>query len=154
MLWRRLKMSLQTASWPKPSLIPPVLPPKLLMYWMVLKPWLWIREQPSNSHVLFNDILWHCLLFITFCVHLFLPLVGNVCFYGQCSYYCSTEHAVCGQPRDLEASLAVMLPDLSLATRRTWRSPWRRSYSRSKLAKLVDPEEPVWNVHLGKLSKT
>uniref|UniRef100_A0A3Q3ADR3 Family with sequence similarity 20 member C, like n=1 Tax=Kryptolebias marmoratus TaxID=37003 RepID=A0A3Q3ADR3_KRYMA len=61
--------------------------------------------------------------------------VGNVCFYGQCSYYCSTEHAICGQPRDLEASLAVMLPDLSLATRRTWRSPWRRSYSRSKRAK-------------------
>ncbi|KAM9363766.1 extracellular serine/threonine protein kinase FAM20C-like [Symphorus nematophorus] len=61
--------------------------------------------------------------------------VGNVCFYGQCSYYCSTEHAVCGRPRHLEASLAVMLPDLSLAARRTWRSPWRRSYSRSKLAK-------------------
>ncbi|XP_072240770.1 extracellular serine/threonine protein kinase FAM20C-like [Leuresthes tenuis] len=61
--------------------------------------------------------------------------VGNVCFYGQCSYYCSTEHAVCGRPRDLEASLAVMLPDLSLAPRKSWRSPWRRSYSRSKLAK-------------------
>lgn len=67
-------------------------------------------------------------------VRLFLPLVGNVCFYGQCSYYCSTEHAVCGTPQDLEASLAVMLPDLSLAKRRSWRSPWRRSYSRSKLA--------------------
>ncbi|MEQ2179065.1 Extracellular serine/threonine protein kinase fam20c, partial [Goodea atripinnis] len=61
--------------------------------------------------------------------------VGNVCFFGQCSYYCSTEHAVCGNPRDLEASLAVMLPDISLAKRRSWRSPWRRSYSRSKLAK-------------------
>ncbi|XP_037546282.1 extracellular serine/threonine protein kinase FAM20C-like [Nematolebias whitei] len=67
--------------------------------------------------------------------------VGNVCFYGQCSYYCSTEHAICGQPRDLEAPLAVMLPDLSMATRRTWRSPWRRSYSRSKLAKWeTDPD--------------
>ncbi|XP_069387022.1 extracellular serine/threonine protein kinase FAM20C-like isoform X2 [Paralichthys olivaceus] len=65
----------------------------------------------------------------------FTSPVGNVCFYGRCSYYCSTEHAVCGRPRDLEASLAVMLPDLSLATRRSWRSPWRRSYSRSKLAK-------------------
>ncbi|XP_069545654.1 extracellular serine/threonine protein kinase FAM20C-like [Brachyistius frenatus] len=61
--------------------------------------------------------------------------VGNVCFYGQCSYYCSTEHAVCGRPRGLEASLAVMLPDPTLAARRSWRSPWRRSYSRSKLAK-------------------
>ncbi|KAF0037058.1 hypothetical protein F2P81_009932 [Scophthalmus maximus] len=65
----------------------------------------------------------------------FTSPVGSVCFYGQCSYYCSTEHAVCGRPRALEASLAVMLPDLSLATRRSWRSPWRRSYSRSKLAK-------------------
>ncbi|XP_066509167.1 extracellular serine/threonine protein kinase FAM20C [Hoplias malabaricus] len=60
--------------------------------------------------------------------------VGNWCFYGQCSYYCSTEHAVCGQPHALEASLAAMLPDLSLAPRRSWRNPWRRSYSRSKLA--------------------
>uniref|UniRef100_A0A3Q3JNW6 FAM20 C-terminal domain-containing protein n=1 Tax=Monopterus albus TaxID=43700 RepID=A0A3Q3JNW6_MONAL len=65
----------------------------------------------------------------------FTSPVGNVCFYGQCSYYCSTEHAVCGRPRNLEASLAVMLPDISLAARRAWRSPWRRSYSRSKLAK-------------------
>lgn len=81
--------------------------------------------------------LFICLLF-SFSVHLWLPLVGNECFYGQCSYYCSTEHAVCGCPRDLEGSLAVMLPDLSLARRKTWRSPWRRSYSRSKLAKLVD----------------
>ncbi|KAM4750013.1 dynein heavy chain domain-containing protein 1 [Anableps anableps] len=60
--------------------------------------------------------------------------VGNVCFFGQCSYYCSTEHAVCGTPRDLEASLAMMLPDVSLAKRRSWKSPWRRSYSRNKLA--------------------
>ncbi|KAG7279072.1 hypothetical protein CRUP_031708 [Coryphaenoides rupestris] len=61
--------------------------------------------------------------------------VGNTCFYGQCSYYCSTEHAVCGRPAALEGSLAAMLPDLSLAARRAWRSPWRRSYSRSKRAK-------------------
>uniref|UniRef100_A0A3B3R7Y3 Family with sequence similarity 20 member C, like n=1 Tax=Paramormyrops kingsleyae TaxID=1676925 RepID=A0A3B3R7Y3_9TELE len=60
--------------------------------------------------------------------------VGNVCFYGQCSYYCSPEHAICGCPTNLEASLAAMLPDLSLAPRRSWRNPWRRSYSRSKLA--------------------
>nr|XP_033935711.1 extracellular serine/threonine protein kinase FAM20C-like [Pseudochaenichthys georgianus] len=67
--------------------------------------------------------------------------VGSVCFYGQCSYYCSTEHAVCGRPRLMEASLGVMLPDLSLAPRRSWRSPWRRSYSRSKKAKWeTDPD--------------
>ncbi|KAG7267761.1 hypothetical protein CRUP_006318 [Coryphaenoides rupestris] len=41
-----------------------------------------------------------------------LPLLGNTCFYGQCSYYCSTEHAVCGRPAALEGSLAAMLPDL------------------------------------------
>lgn len=64
----------------------------------------------------------------------FTSPVGNVCFYGQCEYYCSTEHPVCGRPHALEASLAAFLPDLDLASRRSWRSPWRRSYSRTKLA--------------------
>ncbi|XP_049602132.1 extracellular serine/threonine protein kinase FAM20C [Syngnathus scovelli] len=64
----------------------------------------------------------------------FTSPAGNVCFYGQCEYYCSTEHPLCGQPHSLEVSLAAMLPDLSLAPRRSWRSPWRRSYSRTKLA--------------------
>ncbi|XP_058872142.1 extracellular serine/threonine protein kinase FAM20C-like isoform X1 [Acipenser ruthenus] len=59
---------------------------------------------------------------------------SNVCFYGECSYYCSTEHAVCGRPHQLEGSMAAFLPDPSLAKRRSWRSPWRRSYSRSKTA--------------------
>ncbi|XP_029945176.1 extracellular serine/threonine protein kinase FAM20C-like [Salarias fasciatus] len=62
----------------------------------------------------------------------FTSPAGNVCFYGQCEYYCSTEHPVCGRPHMLEVSLATMLPDLSLAPRRSWRSPWRRSYSRTK----------------------
>ncbi|XP_022612762.1 extracellular serine/threonine protein kinase FAM20C-like [Seriola dumerili] len=65
----------------------------------------------------------------------FTSPVGNVCFYGQCEYYCSTEHPVCGRPHALEVSLAAMLPDLTLAPRRSWRSPWRRSYSRTKLAR-------------------
>ncbi|XP_038136285.1 extracellular serine/threonine protein kinase FAM20C [Cyprinodon tularosa] len=64
----------------------------------------------------------------------FTSPAGNVCFYGQCEYYCSTENPVCGRPHVLEVSLATMLPDLSLAPRRSWRSPWRRSYSRTKLA--------------------
>ncbi|TNN46840.1 Extracellular serine/threonine protein kinase FAM20C [Liparis tanakae] len=64
----------------------------------------------------------------------FTSPVGNVCFYGQCEYYCSSEHPVCGRPHQLEASLAAMLPDLSLAPRRSWRSPWRRAYSRTKQA--------------------
>ncbi|KAM8844911.1 extracellular serine/threonine protein kinase FAM20C-like isoform 2-T6 [Spinachia spinachia] len=64
----------------------------------------------------------------------FTSPAGNVCFYGQCEYYCSSEHPVCGRPHELEVSLAAMLPDLTLAPRRSWRSPWRRSYSRHKLA--------------------
>ncbi|XP_051551009.1 extracellular serine/threonine protein kinase FAM20C-like [Myxocyprinus asiaticus] len=64
----------------------------------------------------------------------FTSPVGNTCFYGQCSYYCSTEHAICGRPHKIEGSLAAMLPDLSLAPRQSWRSPWRRSYSRTKQA--------------------
>ncbi|MBN3295116.1 FA20C kinase, partial [Amia calva] len=60
--------------------------------------------------------------------------VGNVCFYGQCSYYCTVEHGVCGRPSLLQGSMAAFLPDLSLAPRRSWRSPWRRSYSRHRRA--------------------
>lgn len=59
---------------------------------------------------------------------------GNVCFYGECSYYCSTEHALCGKPDRLEGSMATLLPDKTLAKRRSWRSPWRRSYHKSKKA--------------------
>ncbi|XP_029294360.1 extracellular serine/threonine protein kinase FAM20C-like [Cottoperca gobio] len=65
----------------------------------------------------------------------FTSPAGNVCFYGRCEYYCSSEQPVCGQPHALEVSLAAMLPDFTLAPRRSWRSPWRRSYSRTKLAK-------------------
>ncbi|XP_029014463.1 extracellular serine/threonine protein kinase FAM20C-like [Betta splendens] len=64
----------------------------------------------------------------------FTSPAGNLCFYGDCEYYCSPEHPVCGRPHALEVSLAAMLPDLSLAPRRSWRSPWRRSYSHSKQA--------------------
>uniref|UniRef100_A0A672Y9U3 FAM20 C-terminal domain-containing protein n=1 Tax=Sphaeramia orbicularis TaxID=375764 RepID=A0A672Y9U3_9TELE len=64
----------------------------------------------------------------------FISPVGNVCFHGVCDYYCTTEHPVCGRPHALEVSLAAMLPDLTLAPRRSWRSPWRRSYSRTKQA--------------------
>nr|XP_020506990.1 extracellular serine/threonine protein kinase FAM20C-like [Labrus bergylta] len=65
----------------------------------------------------------------------FTSPAGNICFYGQCEYYCSSEHPVCGQPHALEVSLAAMLPDLTIAPRRSWRSPWRRAYSHKKLAK-------------------
>lgn len=63
-----------------------------------------------------------------------LPPANNVCFYGECSYYCSTEHALCGKPDQIEGSLAAFLPDLSLAKRKTWRNPWRRSYHKRKKA--------------------
>lgn len=62
------------------------------------------------------------------------PAANNVCFYGECSYYCSTEHALCGRPDQIEGSLAAFLPDLSLAKRKTWRNPWRRSYHKRKKA--------------------
>ncbi|NXK07233.1 FA20C kinase, partial [Herpetotheres cachinnans] len=64
----------------------------------------------------------------------FISPAGNVCFYGECSYYCSTEHALCGKPDHLEGSMAALLPDKTLAKRRSWRSPWRRSYHKSKKA--------------------
>ncbi|KAM7372278.1 hypothetical protein PAMP_009457 [Pampus punctatissimus] len=51
------------------------------------------------------------------------------------TFFTSPENPVCGQPHALEVSLAAMLPDITLAPRRSWRSPWRRSYSRTKMAK-------------------
>ncbi|KAJ8387139.1 hypothetical protein AAFF_G00160790 [Aldrovandia affinis] len=70
----------------------------------------------------------------------FISPANNVCFYGECSYYCSTEHALCGRPDQLEGSLAAFLPDLALAKRKTWRNPWRRSYHKRKKAEWeVDP---------------
>ncbi|XP_053577283.1 extracellular serine/threonine protein kinase FAM20C [Bombina bombina] len=64
----------------------------------------------------------------------YISPANNVCFYGVCSYYCSTEHALCGKPDQLEGSIAAFLPDTALAKRRSWRSPWRRSYHKSKKA--------------------
>ncbi|XP_069509060.1 extracellular serine/threonine protein kinase FAM20C-like [Ambystoma mexicanum] len=64
----------------------------------------------------------------------YLSPANNVCFYGECSYYCSTEHALCGEPDLIEGSMAAFLPDESLAKRHSWRSPWRRSYHKSKKA--------------------
>uniref|UniRef100_A0A8C5E036 FAM20 C-terminal domain-containing protein n=1 Tax=Gouania willdenowi TaxID=441366 RepID=A0A8C5E036_GOUWI len=71
----------------------------------------------------------------------FISPANNVCFYGECSYYCSTEHALCGKPDQIEGSLAAFLPDLTLAKRKTWRNPWRRSYHKRKKAEWeVDPD--------------
>nr|XP_014352930.1 PREDICTED: extracellular serine/threonine protein kinase FAM20C-like [Latimeria chalumnae] len=66
----------------------------------------------------------------------FISPAKNVCFYGECSYYCSTEHALCGKPDQIEASVAVFLPDLKLAKRHSWRNPWRRSYNKRKKAEI------------------
>ncbi|XP_078096790.1 extracellular serine/threonine protein kinase FAM20C-like [Mustelus asterias] len=71
----------------------------------------------------------------------FISPANNVCFYGECSYYCSTEHALCGKPDQIEGSLAAFLPDLAIAKRKTWRNPWRRSYHKRKRAEWeVDPD--------------
>ncbi|CAL8283780.1 unnamed protein product [Merluccius merluccius] len=71
----------------------------------------------------------------------FISPANNICFYGECSYYCSTEHALCGKPDQIEGSLAAFLPDLALAKRKTWKNPWRRSYHKRKKAEWeVDPD--------------
>uniref|UniRef100_UPI00398E5C7C extracellular serine/threonine protein kinase FAM20C-like n=1 Tax=Pristiophorus japonicus TaxID=55135 RepID=UPI00398E5C7C len=70
----------------------------------------------------------------------FTSPANNVCFYGDCSYYCDMEHPLCGKPHLLEGSMAAYLPDVKLAKRLSWRNPWRRSYHKSKKAKWeVDP---------------
>ena len=65
----------------------------------------------------------------------YISPAGNVCFHGKCSYYCDTSHGICGNPDDLEASLAAFLPPKSIAPRKKWRNPWRQSYNKHKKAK-------------------
>ncbi|XP_055518979.1 extracellular serine/threonine protein kinase FAM20C-like [Leucoraja erinacea] len=65
----------------------------------------------------------------------FVSPVKNVCFYGDCSYYCDMEHPLCGKPELMEGSMAAYLPDVTLAKRLSWRNPWKRSYHKSKKAK-------------------
>lgn len=64
----------------------------------------------------------------------FFPLANNVCFHGSCSYYCDTGHAICGNPDTVEASLATFLPPEKIGRRKTWRNPWKRSYSKHRKA--------------------
>ncbi|XP_048473284.1 extracellular serine/threonine protein kinase FAM20C-like [Rhincodon typus] len=65
----------------------------------------------------------------------FISPANNVCFHGECSYYCDMEHPLCGKPELMEGSMAAYLPDVRLAKRLSWRNPWRRSYHKSKKAK-------------------
>ena len=65
----------------------------------------------------------------------FISPAGNLCFHGKCSYYCDTSHAICGNPDMLEGSFAAFLPAKSVAPRKTWRHPWRRSYHKRRKAK-------------------
>nr|XP_042900546.1 extracellular serine/threonine protein kinase FAM20C-like isoform X2 [Parasteatoda tepidariorum] len=69
-------------------------------------------------------------LFKTF----FISPAGNVCFHGQCTYYCDTGHAFCGNPDTIEGSLAAWLPPRNILDRRPLRSPWRRSYNKRRKA--------------------
>lgn len=61
----------------------------------------------------------------------FVSPAKNVCFHGKCTYYCDSGHAICGNPDMLEGSFAAYLPE---SERKVWRHPWRRSYSKRKMA--------------------
>ncbi|KAK0049101.1 extracellular serine/threonine protein kinase FAM20C [Biomphalaria pfeifferi] len=64
----------------------------------------------------------------------FLSPAGNWCFHGSCSYYCDSSHPICGHPIMLEGSMAAFLPPVERAKRKTWRNPWKRSYSKHRKA--------------------
>ncbi|XP_078611425.1 extracellular serine/threonine protein kinase FAM20C-like isoform X4 [Branchiostoma floridae x Branchiostoma japonicum] len=66
----------------------------------------------------------------------FVSPIGNVCFFGDCSYYCNTEHMICAikDHHMLEGSVAAYLPRWQEAPRKTWKHPWKRSYSRVRKA--------------------
>uniref|UniRef100_T1KRA7 FAM20 C-terminal domain-containing protein n=1 Tax=Tetranychus urticae TaxID=32264 RepID=T1KRA7_TETUR len=64
----------------------------------------------------------------------FVSPANNLCFHGKCGYYCDTAHAICGHPDTLEGSFAAFLPSTTLAPRKIWRHPWRRSYHKRRKA--------------------
>ena len=64
----------------------------------------------------------------------FYSPVDNLCFYSDCSYYCDTNHAICGNPDMKEGSIQAIFPNEKIAERITWKNPWRRSYSKREKA--------------------
>ncbi|XP_045180919.2 extracellular serine/threonine protein CG31145-like isoform X2 [Mercenaria mercenaria] len=65
---------------------------------------------------------------------LFKSPAGNLCFYGECDYYCDSAHAFCGHPDTIEISVQSYLPSRNIAKRKSWYQPWRRSYSKYRKA--------------------
>ena len=57
-------------------------------------------------------------------------LAGNLCFYGECKYYCDSHHAVCGNPDIIEGSCAAFLPSEDYLPRKIWRNPWAQLYTK------------------------
>lgn len=64
----------------------------------------------------------------------YISPAGNICFYGECSYYCDSGHAFCGHPDMIEVSAQMYLPSRNIAKRKSWYQPWRRSYSKFRKA--------------------
>ncbi|XP_052765556.1 extracellular serine/threonine protein CG31145-like [Mya arenaria] len=60
--------------------------------------------------------------------------IGNMCFFGECTYYCDSRHSFCGEVDMLEGSLMAWLPEPPAGERDRWRSPYRRSYSKFRKA--------------------
>ncbi|XP_064604721.1 extracellular serine/threonine protein kinase FAM20C-like isoform X2 [Liolophura sinensis] len=84
----------------------------------------------------------------------FVSPAKNHCFHGTCSYYCDTTHAVCGSPDMLEGSFASFLPPEKLAPRKTWRNPWKRSYSKHRKATWEVYDDYCDDVRMNPLFKT
>ncbi|KAK3610100.1 hypothetical protein CHS0354_032196 [Potamilus streckersoni] len=60
--------------------------------------------------------------------------VNNLCFFGECTYYCDSRHSFCGNGDIIEGSFMAFLPPDKFALRQRWKSPWRRSYSKLRKA--------------------
>ncbi|KAL4217601.1 hypothetical protein ACF0H5_022343 [Mactra antiquata] len=65
---------------------------------------------------------------------MFTSPAGNLCFYGECDYYCDSAFAFCGRPDVIEVSMMSYLPSRNIAGRKSWYQPWRRSYNKRRKA--------------------
>ena len=106
---------------------------------------LWKKVRVYLNELILLLRLNHSVLMWNNCCIYFFFKAGNLCFFGECDYYCDSAHAFCGHPDMIEASVQSYLPSRNIAKRKSWYQPWRRSYRFCIMSSLHVLEiEDIW----------